>query len=409
MSVHFSPIHWAHFLSLWHFMLSTWLLAVSLVVFGTIRSLFKIRSPRATVDFGDVAELLPVSILKPLRGVDEGLEENLESFFQIDYPDFELLFSVADHDDPVVPLIQKLLDKFPHVQARLYVGSFDIGCNPKINNFFRAYKLAAHDWILVSDSNTRVASDYLKRIAVQFKNDVAMQTSVVYGSHPRGLGGMLEATFLNTYYARSVLMVEALGHPCVIGKSMLFRKSLLEKIGGFVPLSEYIAEDYEAGHRLHIAGYQVQYSRDPIEQYIGNYSFSQFWSRHVRWGRIRKLQAFFPFCAEFLIGSTASGGIGAMAFSEGWGISPVHFFLGHMAFWFFCDAMVLLRMGQKPGLSTLPVWLLREIIHLPLWIHISLGNTIQWRGRTIKLGRGGIVKPDFEMIEEEVVEECSRA
>jgi ceramide glucosyltransferase len=396
----FQQLHWAQSVSLWQILFLTWTLSVSLVIFGTIRALLKLRTPEQVSpeqgSHGQEGKFAPISILKPLKGADEGLLENLESFFRLDYPVFELLFSVSEQDDPVIPLIRQLIKKYPEIPTRFYIGSFDVGSNPKVNNIFRSYKNAQYDTVLISDSNTRVRPDYLKKISLQFKDDVAMQSSVVYGAHPKGLGGQLEATFLNTYYARSILMVEALGHPCLIGKCMLFRKSLLEKVGGLISLGEYIAEDYEAGHRLNLAGYKVQYTRDPIEQHIGNYSLKSFWSRHVRWGRIRKLQAPLPFCAEFFIGSIASGIIGAAAVSQRWGIAPLHFFAIHMLCWFFCDSLIMHRMGQKFRASTALYWMVREIVHLPLWIHISLGNSIEWRGQTIRLHLGAVMQPIYE-------------
>src|SRR6185437_6559704 len=191
---------------------------------------------------------------------------------------------------------------------------------------------------------------------------------------------------------RSVMMVEALGHPCIMGKAMMFRKSVFEKEVGWQAISSYIAEDYEAGHRLHVAGHKIRTTTVPIEQYIGEYSLRDFWSRHVRWGRIRKMQAPLPFCIEYLIGAIASGVMGAAVFSHFFHFPAPLFFAIHLLAWFACDSLVLSRLGQKMNVSTALVWLIRELMHLPLWIHIGLGNSILWRGRRIRLARGGVVK-----------------
>jgi ceramide glucosyltransferase len=401
-------LHFMHLIWIWHFAIAIWILAIAVVFFGTFRALFTLKKPNAPRMILPDAELPPLSILKPLKGIDENLELNIESFLRSNYPEFEILFSVADLDDPAIGLVERLIQKYPNVQARLYIGASKIGRNPKINNIFRSYKEALHDTILISDSNTRVGADYLRRIASQFGPDIAMQSSVVFGGHPLGLGGMLEATFI-----RIMLAVEALGHPCTMGKAMMFRKSVFERVCGFSAISNDIAEDYEAGHRLHLMGLKVQTTHDPIEQYIGKYSIGNFWSRHVRWGRIRKLKAPLPFCAEFLVGAVPSGLIGAMAFSGEFDFPPLVFLFLHMTFWFLCDSMILSRVGQKFTWATAPVWLLREILSLPLWLHISIGNSIQWRGRTIQLGLGAVIEDEPEPeTEPEVVasggvEKCS--
>ena len=328
-----------------------------------------------------------MSILKPLKGIDEGIKTNLESFFLLDYPNYEILFSVAESDDPVIPIVNELMARYPQVQADLLIGAVDFGPNPKINNLIRSYKQASHDWILISDSNTRVTPHHLTNLGHQFKHGVAMQTSIVAGVDGSGIGGLLESTFLNTFYARSVMALSVLGHPCVIGKAMMFRKSILERTGGLRSLKKHIAEDYAAGRKLHLLGFRVQVSQNPIHQHLGNYSFKMFWSRHIRWGRLRKMQTPFGFIVEPLFNSILSGMLGAYAFSKIFHVSPIIFFGAHMAYWFTCDFILSSRVATRPGFSFLPIWVLREFTHFPLWIHIALGNSINWRGKTIVLKR----------------------
>src|SRR5689334_3092422 len=137
------------------------LVAFSLMLWGTWIALRKIATPPPHLDapFG----LFPISILKPLKGADAGLEENLESFFHLDYPDYEILFSVEDTRDPAYAVVQRLLTKYPKTKASIIVAQIDVGPNPKINNLVFTYGRANHDWILISDSNIRVTPDYLKR------------------------------------------------------------------------------------------------------------------------------------------------------------------------------------------------------------------------------------------------------
>ncbi|MBC7396545.1 MAG: glycosyltransferase [Bdellovibrionales bacterium] len=381
-----------------------WLAAILVTTYGTLVALFHLRKERKRPISENLRKHLeneeglePITILKPLKGIDEGIEENLESFLNLDYPKYEVLFSVADPLDPVVPLVKRIIARHPKVQASLTICSANRGPNPKINNLLSIYHDASFDWVLISDSNTRVSPGHLKLLAHQFKQGVAMQTSVVAGVDAHGVGGLLECAFLNTFYARSVLALNTLGHPCVIGKAMMFRKSVLERTGGLRSLEVHIAEDYAAGRKLHQLGFRVQVSRNPIRQYIGPYSVGNFWSRHIRWGRLRKMQTPFGFAVEPLFNSLISGALGAYAFSTFFAISPLTFFFAHAITWFLCDAVLYTRVADLPGPSFLPIWILREVLHFPLWAHIAVGNTITWRGKKIRLEKPQTVQHAYTL------------
>jgi len=369
--------------------LAIWALAFFLTLFSTYLTLrhFDTPAPHMDAPFG----LLPVSILKPLKGKDEGLRDNLESFFRLDYPCYELLFSVADERDPAVQVVRDLFVKYPKVQAALIVGAVDIGTNPKVNNLMRSYEAARHDWRLISDSNVRVDVDYLKKMVAHVENGVGIVTSVVAGKGPEGAGGALEAMYLNSFYARGMILTAVLGHPCVLGKSMLFQRSAAERFGGLKTLSRYLAEDYMAGEAMKRLGLRTVIAANPITQHIGRYSVKEFWLRHLRWGRIRKAQAPVPFLYEPFLGCFVAGTFGAVATSRLFGFPPADFMMAHLLIWSACDALIMRKMKVRITVSTILAWFLREGLACPLWAHIALGNTVNWRGKRFKVKQGGIL------------------
>lgn len=344
--------------------------------------------PRLDAPFG----LLPISVLKPLKGADAGLEENLESFFRLDYPEYELIFSVADRDDPAVPVVRALLKRHPRARARLVIGAVNVGPNPKVNNLITSFAEARHDWTLISDSNVRVERDYLRRLAGHLHTDVGLVTSVIAGREPRGLGGHLEATYLNSFYARGMNLADALGHPCVVGKSMLIRRSTAERFGGIRALGRYLAEDYMAGVAVMNLGLRVVTACDPVPQHIGRYTFRQFWSRHVRWGRIRKAHAPLAFVVEPLSGPIVSGLLGAIGAAAAFGADPGAFLGAHLALWSACDFLVMRLLNPGLNHNSVVAWFLREALALPLWIATAAGNTVEWRGRRLALMPGGLLE-----------------
>jgi len=362
-----------------------------LTLWGTRLTYRRLRSspPHLDAPFN----LFPVSVLKPLKGVDPSLEQNLESFFRLDYPDFELLFSVASAHDPALGVVDKLIARFPLVRARVFVGETVVGPNPKINNLLKAYESASHDWVLISDSNVRVRADSLKRLVAHLRPGVGMVTGVVVGQEAQGLGGQLEAAYLNTFYARGMNVADGLGRACVIGKCMLFQRSVAKRFGGMRTLGCYLAEDFMAGEAMRRLGFEIVVATDPVEQVIGKHSFDSFWKRHLRWGRIRKKHAMSAFLIEPFSNVFVSGLIGASAVHALLGVGMPTFLMVHLGVWSFCDGLIINAL-RVPLRWSMPVaWFLREMLALPLWLNIASGNTVDWRGHKLALGAGGILAP----------------
>lgn len=367
-----------------------WIAAFGSMLLGTLYALRQFRC-RSHASRSEETLLPPVSILKPLKGADSDFRENIRTFFELDYPHFELVFSVADGDDPAIRHVEAMRAEYPEVPCRLIVGSVEAGPNPKVNNLIRPYEAARYEAILISDSNVRAPKDYLRRVVPHLGEDVGVVTAVVAGRDPLGVGGLLEATYLNSFYARWMHISSAVGHSVVVGKSMLFRRSAMDRLGGIANFSRYIAEDYMAGKAMRRIGLRVVIMPEPIAQHVGQHSFRDFWSRHLRWGRIRKAQAPLAFLVEPLLSSPVSGGIGAFAASALLGLPGWAFFAVHWTLWFAFDLVLMRRLEPSFSLRMVPGWLLRETLAVPLWLHMAFGNSIQWRGHRLRILPGGLV------------------
>lgn len=367
--------------------LAVWVAMSSITLYGTWLFVRHFRSERSRA--GASPELFPVSILKPLKGVEPGLRENLESFFRLEYPDFELLFSVADERDPAVKVVRELIEQYPSTRAYLAIGAVHVGPNPKVNNLVKTYQLAKNDVMLISDSNVRVDADYLTRLVPDLDESTGVVTGVVCGRAANGLGGELEATYMNTFYARWMILAAKAGFPTVIGKSMLFRRSAADRFGGIVNLNRYLAEDYMAGQAMMHLGLKIRHMTQPIPQIIGRYTLKDFWSRHIRWGRMRKVQAPLALFFEPLNGPLLSGLLGSWGFHKLFGVAPLPFLCAHLTAWFLCDLLLMICLKAELKPLTPVYWLLRELSWLPMHLHILSGNTVSWRGSKLRLLPGG--------------------
>lgn len=345
-------------------------------------------------------KLPPLTVLKPVKGAEPGLAENIESFFLQDYPHFEILISIASDSDPARPILEEVVARHPHVAAKLFVGETRLGPNPKVNNLAQAYWRSSYPTLLISDSNVRVDAHYLRRLVPHLRPGVGLVTAVVAGFAPEGIGGYLEASYLNTFYARWMHIGAGFGFPMVVGKSMLFEKRTVERFGGLPTMARYVAEDYMTGQAIARLGLRVALANEPIRQNIGRHRLSDFWSRHIRWGRIRKAHAPLGFLFEPVMGPVLSSLIGGVALHSLWGLPLAAGVLIPFAVWFLLDLSLTARLGMRPDWRTVASWLVREILFFPLWCHIAIGNSVQWRGNRLRLLPGGILDDKIEAIKE---------
>ena len=230
-----------------------------------------------------------VSILKPLKGIDDNLFDNLESFCVQDYPEYEIIFALQDQNDPAYKVAGKIKDKYPDRDISIVVRRCNAGLNPKVNNLIPAYKSAKYGHILISDSNVMVGRTYLKEIVRHIADpEAGLVSNLIMGVGGRTVSSAFENLHLNSFIMGSVCFLDKfLGMPCVVGKSMLMRKSDLEAIGGFNAVKDVLAEDYIIGKKMHEHGKKVLLSNYAIKNVNEYWGVRKFLNRHTRWGKLR--------------------------------------------------------------------------------------------------------------------------
>ncbi len=330
--------------------------------------------------------LPPVSIFKPLKGVDEDLERNLRTFFQLDYPSFELIFGVEDSNDTAISIVKKLCREFPRCNARLVVDSTRIGHNPKVNNLSNMSKVASHDYWVISDSNVRVDGGYLTDLVGQMQTaEVGLVTSVIMGVGGKSLGARLENLHLNTLILGATLVVNRFSSiPVSIGKSMLLRRETVERIGGFEAFANYLLEDALLGQRIRALGLDTRTTIRPVHNVNANMSVTKFVGRHFRWGVGRFWLSPVSYLGEIFSNSVFVALVGVI-------ISPTPFTIALAATVILTKTtldLVLCRTfgGATTGLecSLLPI---KDLMIAGIWFAPFFTRYVNWRGNIIKVGR----------------------
>ena len=229
-----------------------------------------------------------LSILKPLAGLDEGLEANLRTFFTQDYPNFEILFAVRTPQDPAVPIVNRLQAEFSHVHCQLIFTGQPPYPNAKVYSLDKMMAAAAHDILVMSDSDIRVDRTMLSRVAAEFTADpkLGVATCPYRAIAGASIWSQLEAVGMNTEFFGGVLVARMLeGMRFAVGPTIVARKQALHAIGGFDRLKDYLAEDFVMGQFAAGAGWGVILSSYVVEHRIGSETWAKNAAHRIRWAR----------------------------------------------------------------------------------------------------------------------------
>jgi ceramide glucosyltransferase len=234
----------------------------------------------------DAAGFTPaISILKPVRGIDREAHENFASFCRLDYPDYEILFGVSDPNDPVIPIIEKIIHDFPGSRIRLFTGMAKLGPNDKASILAHLAREACHDVLVISDSDTRATPDYLRAVAAPFGDPkVGAVTCLYRGVKAKSFGDLMEALGIGSDFFGGVFVAQQFaGAHFALGATMAVTRRRLEQIGGFESLAEFLLDDFELGRRVAALGYRVELVPYTVAMVLPSQRWRSFWQRQLRW------------------------------------------------------------------------------------------------------------------------------
>jgi ceramide glucosyltransferase len=343
----------------------------------------------------ELPELPPVSILKPLKGDEDRLADNLRTFFAQDYPRFEIVFATTEPGDPALVVARAVAAEFPSVPVRYAHSDADFGLNPKVCNLHGALRAAQHDLVLQSDANVRARPDYLRRVVTELVAEKgSLLSSMVVGVGESSLGGAMENLQLTGMIAPSVCFaLYYFRTTCVIGKSMLFRRSELAEMGGLESVKDLLAEDFMLGRAFELAGRKVLLSTTVAENVNTDPSIERFMARHTRWLKMRAVIHVPAFIAD-LLANPVGLSVFAIAVS---GFDPriALLALPLVATKFALDLFAVRRTrGQAMPLRYLWVLPLKDILLFAVWPYAAISRSIEWRGVKLRLGGRSVLRPD---------------
>ena len=331
--------------------------------------------------------VIPISILKPLSGADEGLEENLRSFFTLDYPDFEILLAVRRPDDPAVAIAESLCRAYPKVTAQLLVVGEPPYPNAKVFSLDRMMAAARNDVLVMSDSDIRVSPDMLRVVSPEFQDPkLGVATCPYRAVAGRSFWSQLEAVGMNTEFLGGVLVARMLeGMKFAVGPTIVARKQALHEIGGFDRLKDYLAEDFVMGKFAADAGWTVILSSYVVEHRIGSESFAANAAHRLRWARSTRRSRPAGYAGQLFTNPLPLAALLVMLRPEWWPVLAATVVIRALAAYATAGSIL------HDTVCAQRWWLIpvQDLLSFVFWIAGFFGNTIIWRGKKYYLQADG--------------------
>ena len=335
-----------------------------------------------------------ISILKPLKGCDATTVDSLQSWLDQDYPGpVQVLFGVANADDPVCQIIRELLQKNPKVNAQLLVCGEALGANAKVSTLIQLEREARHDLVLVSDADVRVPPDFLGNLAAPLRDpEIALVNCFYRLANPSTMAMQWEAVAINADFWSQVLQSQTLKPlDFALGAAILLRRKSLDQAGGFLALANCLADDYQIGNRIAKNGGKIALCPVVVECWDAPTDWQSVWKHQLRWARTIRVCQPLPYFFSILSNAT----LWPLLWLAVSVISTKTFCASLAALAFLLVRIILAQNLQCRFLQSrqnaAPFWLVpvKDLLQAVIWAAAFSGNKIEWRGQKMRLRRDG--------------------
>ncbi len=324
----------------------------------------------------------PVSILKPVRGLDRDAYQNFASFCLQDYAEYEILFGVIDADDPVIPVIEQLQHDFPDRTIRLLVGAPTLGTSPKMNNLCRLVREAKYDLLVINDSDVRVENDYLQNAVGPLQNPKVGAVTALFRSITKGnFASDLDAVGVPSDASASAVIAQRFkAMDFALGWTMATTKKRLREIGGFEAMADHHSDDFTLGNKIAKSGYRIELMRTPVGMVFPKERLRQFLRHELRWSvMLRNIRpiGYLGLALTFGLPWTLLAAAVAHSFATSAAYLLVYLVLRVAMAW------TVGVWGLHDPVVRRKLWLIpiRDAVNFPVWVAAFFSSRVSWRGK----------------------------
>ena len=371
-----------------------------LVIAGLWRFIARRRAAKAVF-------LSPVSLFKPLHGAEPNLEAHLETFFQQDYPEYEIIFGARVSADAGLQAARRVAARYPQIPVKFVLTGEPWHVNAKVSTLELIEKAASHDIFIVSDSDVRVTRDYIREVVAPFDDKTVGAVTCLYrGVADHGLWAKLEAAGMSVEMSAGVLVADLMeGMQFTLGPTMAVRRNCVQEIGGFGTLGAYCADDFVLGNAVASNGHTVVLSTHAIDHMVLNTNFADSQKHQIRWmksTRFSRPKGHLGTCLTFSVP------FGLLAAVAAWGLGNHHLAVELLAYSIVSRAVLAALVGglvvrDRHLLRTSLLYPFRDLLGFCYWVASYGNNRIVWRNQIYRLAPGGLMVAPVEALETEPV------
>ncbi len=366
-----------------------WVAAVALLVVSVAAT---IAQPWLAARRGTRRDAPPVSVVLPVKLLEEGFERTQESALTQHYRDFDVTVSSVDTNSPAVARMRAILARHPTVPSRILGSTAKFAVSPKVDNLYAPFMQARHDVILMKDANVLLEPDALAQHIRQLTDSVGLVCAIPYCVRLENFAAHVEAAIINGPHARMLFLASALGQGHGVGKIMLFRRSDFLNAGGFDAISHTVGEDNALAKAMRRIGKRPVFSHRLVRQELGARSFHDVYQRQLRWSVIRRNDELISFLAEPICQAVPAVVAAALA-APLVGLNPFMAAAATAALWFFLETLLSMAKGWQLSWTAPAVFVVREAVMLAVWLNAWLTDRVVWAKDSVNARAGAKPAP----------------
>ena len=328
----------------------------------------------------------PVTAIVPVKALHAGFERAQRSLVTQDYPGLEIVLVAAETDSPALIAAQLIAAQFPEVDTRTVISECTAAASPKLNNLWPAIRQARNDVILTKDSNLALEPGELASLVDQLDSGAGLVSTISIATEPRSFAAWIEASIINCYHARVLMLADAAGLGFGLGKVMLFRRTDVMKAGGFARLGWALGEDMALAQAINGLGLRTVLASRVSNQPLGPRRFSEFWQRQLRWMVVWRTQLPAAFVGDLLGSAFPTAIAGALAAAM-LGYPALAMLAGTLILWFCLESVLCIAKGWPVSTLSPVAFIAREILTPVLWLQACTTSRVVWAGQICEARR----------------------
>ena len=351
-----------------------WCVSITLLMMSFIAAL---AQPSLARRRAQNAKQPPVSIVLPVKMLEDGFDQTQDSVFTQNYPQIDVTAAAQETSSPALDHLRAIFSHHPNIPSRILHSTAKFAASPKVDNLYAPFTQAANDTILMKDANVLLEPDALAEHMRQLNDDVGLVCGIPFCDQLDNFAAHVEAAIINGSHARMLYLASALGQGHGVGKIMLFRRTDFERAGGFTAIGHTVGEDNAMAKVMERIGKKAVFSHRPVRQILGHRRLLDVYQRQMRWSVIRRKDELLSFLAEPICQALPALVAAAVAAPRA-GMTPATAVAATFVLWLGVETLLSMAKGWQLSPAAPMVFVMREALMLAIWVNAWMTDEVVW-------------------------------